>query len=1469
MNGGRFVGRVGGLAVALGVGFAFASGQSVAWAEDGSSTDTDAAAASSPAAGTSPQANTPSAPESASPGGDGKAAGESDDAESGDTDAGDPESGAPESTGDSGRHSSRRAATKPDRHEREVADTTTGVDADESPTNPGSTGSGRHSRVPGATVRRQQIDERVEPPHRAVAELAEPDPTSSAQSAPATEARPVTAETVAVQQISTRSDDAAGPEPTIGEAVVTMLAAAALGPLTSDDPATPVDSPVELALLAVGTRLRTSGEPTAGESAAALVAAELSDENNPEAMTFDVAALVTPNSAPTVPTQPIGVPDPVTGVVAGTVNASDADNNPLTYTVATGPAKGTVALNPATGAYTYTPTQLSRLAAGATAGPDTDSFTVAVGDGQQSTNATVSVYVSPLQYATSTSLKTGPAPSAVAVTTDGRMFVANTANWSVSVIDTATGKQIDAQPNNWFSNDIGVGPWPGALLLSPDGKRLYVANTGWLSVSVIDTTTYKAIDADPGNWFSNDIGVGFNPSAMTLGSDGRLYVANRGGASVSVIDTKTFKRIDTDPNNWFNNDIAVGSSPSALALNGTQLYVANRNSNTVSVIDTATYRVTKTLTVGKQPSAMALGANGRLYVVNTGANSVSIIDTTANTVGATTISVGPAPTSIALDPATNRAYVSNTNDTVSIVDTVTNTVLGTSVIDTDTTGGHSLTVGTNGTVYVADTNDNAVRVLALTRGNTAPIVGTPVVGTPDPGTGAVTVTLSFSDPDGDSLNWGWAAPSTGTLTDGGRSGDVHSFVFTPSQAARDAAAGGGPASTKITIDVSDNRASIPVNVTVPIAPTTGPTRLTVINGASLSWNAWTSSSLTLNPNGTRAVAIGLPAAGAASSGFSRVAVIDTATGWTVAGEFTLPGKLLSNPMFSADGTRALVTTSGPTFQATTINLATGAQTGHINYTDTQEFQLVDADFTRALITTPVENGTQVAMFDTTTGAQIGATLSLVGGSAQSTVLTGNSNRALIQATDDTGASPITRVAVVNTLTGAQIGTTLEVVGGGTVSVIQNTAGSRVLIQTADSTSTFVTVVDTLSGARVGTSVAHVGGGLTTVSDDWSHALINDVTLDPDTGTPTMRVTVVDTTTGTQVGTTYSLTGYRDLQLLTDDAGRALLSRKMWSTETPTVESITAVVIDTFTGAQIGDSFTFTGTDNDFWLAADRTRAVIRTVNVDAGTGESTTRVTVLNTATGNLIGSGLTLAGEWRRPGPWDYREFAGDGGHVTLISTGATPPTGYPPTLVAVIDTATGTQTGQTLRLDGEEVWGWRVVSADGNHLLTITQNYKILSDGYSYTVTYFTMIDTTTGTQIGSTMLAGTRNPTDDMTVDPDTGRVFAMTNGTSPGRAGYADFLAVIDTATGRQLGSTVSTAGGNSTLQISADHTTGLLQSRTQTVVFRTSDGTQVGTTVASTMSVASAISADGSHAAFLDASGNLYLNPLKVVILQLT
>lgn len=82
--------------------------------------------------------------------------------------------------------------------------------------------------------------------------------------------------------------------------------------------------------------------------------------------------------------------------------------------------------------------------------------------------------------------------------------------------------------------------------MSPDGSRVYVANGGSGSVSVIDAAKKRTV-GDP-------VPVGSSPAGMAMSLDGRhVYVADGGSGSVSVIDT--------EENRTVGGAIAVGSSP--------------------------------------------------------------------------------------------------------------------------------------------------------------------------------------------------------------------------------------------------------------------------------------------------------------------------------------------------------------------------------------------------------------------------------------------------------------------------------------------------------------------------------------------------------------------------------------------------------------------------------------------------------------------------------------------------------------------------------------------------------------------------------------------------------------------------------------------------------------------------------------------------------------------------------------------
>jgi len=147
--------------------------------------------------------------------------------------------------------------------------------------------------------------------------------------------------------------------------------------------------------------------------------------------------------------------------------------------------------------------------------------------------------VSVIDTATNTvtaTISAGSQPAGVAVSPDGsRVYVANTASQNVSVIDSGTNTVISAitipvSSQSSFADPIGVA-------VSPDGNRVYVTAYGAGTVSVIDAATNAitstiAIPCDGCQY----TGLGRAPWGLAISSDGsRVYVADAFGASVSVL----------------------------------------------------------------------------------------------------------------------------------------------------------------------------------------------------------------------------------------------------------------------------------------------------------------------------------------------------------------------------------------------------------------------------------------------------------------------------------------------------------------------------------------------------------------------------------------------------------------------------------------------------------------------------------------------------------------------------------------------------------------------------------------------------------------------------------------------------------------------------------------------------------------------------------------------------------------------
>lgn len=255
------------------------------------------------------------------------------------------------------------------------------------------------------------------------------------------------------------------------------------------------------------------------------------------------------------------------------------------------------------------------------------------------------------------------------------IYVTNEDSNNVSVINKQTGAVV-------ATIMVGERPRGIATVMKGERSRIYVANSGSDSISVIDPTT---------NMVENEIPIKFGKkpegiAAASVSSGKELvFVANYDTNSVSVIDSTTFQ--ETEKIDVGQGPIAVAVDPSIDSLLGTRhltvedtsilkryrekffnVYVVNKNSNDVSVIriDKTTNRSVEvtSLPVEWKPVALTVDyKRGKVYVVNYGSDRLSVIDIVKvykglGSLAVSTINnVGNFIRGVVADPGFDRIYL--------------------------------------------------------------------------------------------------------------------------------------------------------------------------------------------------------------------------------------------------------------------------------------------------------------------------------------------------------------------------------------------------------------------------------------------------------------------------------------------------------------------------------------------------------------------------------------------------------------------------------------------------------------------------------------------------------------------------------------------------------------------------------------------------------------------------------------------
>jgi YVTN family beta-propeller protein len=272
------------------------------------------------------------------------------------------------------------------------------------------------------------------------------------------------------------------------------------------------------------------------------------------------------------------------------------------------------------------------------------------------------------------SLYPGSRPVNLASTEQGSMYVANSGantvcpnTGSVSVINTST---VVATAT------ICVGVNPGPIVQLPNAGKIYVANEGDNTISVINPVS-QSVTAT----ITQAGGLHQNPVALAASSDGVfVFVVCQGNGtgpgSLEILYTGTDAISASIP-------LGVGSTSEFLDTHLNRLYVTNTGSNTVTVFDVSNVTLgvnpaiptLATVNVGSAPVSVTALANGlTFYVANSGSNNVSAISATGFSLVAT-IPVGQNPQFIASDPTSSKVYTANAGGgNISIISAANNSV---------------------------------------------------------------------------------------------------------------------------------------------------------------------------------------------------------------------------------------------------------------------------------------------------------------------------------------------------------------------------------------------------------------------------------------------------------------------------------------------------------------------------------------------------------------------------------------------------------------------------------------------------------------------------------------------------------------------------------------------------------------------------------------------------------------------------
>lgn len=220
-------------------------------------------------------------------------------------------------------------------------------------------------------------------------------------------------------------------------------------------------------------------------------------------------------------------------------------------------------------------------------------------------------------------LATGHNAMAIAFSADGGTVATANTDKTVSVLNVSTGP--NGLPVFGAPATINLNATPQGLLFSENGPRIFVSVTG--AAVGQPGQVVSLLESGSGYQIEATVTVGQQPMGLTLDAAGsRLFVANAGDDTVSVVGLTQGGALGgvTTIHQVTGGPTGIAATPS-----GQQLLVSCTKAGAVVVLDPnhPDTGQRKSLTVGKAPGQMVVLPNGTYaFVVNTEDGTVSLID---------------------------------------------------------------------------------------------------------------------------------------------------------------------------------------------------------------------------------------------------------------------------------------------------------------------------------------------------------------------------------------------------------------------------------------------------------------------------------------------------------------------------------------------------------------------------------------------------------------------------------------------------------------------------------------------------------------------------------------------------------------------------------------------------------------------------------------------------------------------------